>query len=79
MGILNLWGELTGTSEVSLVAQMVRHLPAMLSSSSSSSSSSNAGDPVQSLVWEDPPEKEMATQFLFQYSFLENPMDGGGW
>ena len=30
---------------------------------------------VRSLGREDPLEKEMATQ----YSFLENPMDGGAW
>ena len=30
---------------------------------------------VQSLGWEDPLEKEMATQ----YSCLENPMDRGAW
>ena len=29
---------------------------------------------VQSLGWEDPLEKEMAP---LQYSYLENPMDGG--
>ena len=31
---------------------------------------------VQFLGWEDPLEKEMAP---LQYSFLENPMDGGAW
>ena len=31
---------------------------------------------VQSLGWEDPLEKEMATH---QYSCLENPMDRGAW
>ena len=31
---------------------------------------------VQSLGWEDPPEKEMA---LLQYSCLGNPMDRGAW
>ena len=35
----------------------------------------NAGDPVRSLGWEDPLEKEMATPL--QYSCLENPMDRG--
>ena len=44
-----------------LVAQMVRHLPAMWETW------------VQSLGWEDPLEKEMAT------SCLGNPMDGGAW
>ena len=29
------------------------------------------------LGWEDTLEKEMATQL--QYSWLENPMDGGVW
>ena len=33
---------------------------------------------IQSLGWEDPLEKEMATHPL-QYSCLENPMDGGTW
>ena len=37
----------------------------------------NEGDPVPSLGWEDPLEKEMAT--LLQYSCLENPMDRGAW
>ena len=32
---------------------------------------------VQSLVWEDPLKKEMATQL--QYSCLENPMERGAW
>ena len=32
---------------------------------------------VQSLDWEDPLEKEIATQL--QYSCLENPMDRGAW
>ena len=32
---------------------------------------------VQSLGWEDPLEKEMAT--LLQYSCLEDPMDRGAW
>ena len=32
---------------------------------------------VQSLGWEDPLQKEMATHF--QYSCLENPMDKGAW
>ena len=39
----------------------------------------NAGDGrVQSLGWEDPLEKEMAT-YSIQYSCLENPMDRGAW
>ena len=46
-----------------LVAQMVKHLPAMW------------GTWVQPLGWEDPLKKEMATQ----YSCLENPVDGGAW
>ena len=33
---------------------------------------------IQSLGWEDPLEKEMATHPL-QDSCLENPMDGGTW
>ena len=37
----------------------------------------NAGDPVRSLGWEDPLEKEMGNPF--QYSRLENPMDRGAW
>ena len=49
--------------KASLVAQMVNSLPAMQETQ------------VQSLSWEDPLEKEMATQ----YSCLENPMDGGAW
>ena len=32
---------------------------------------------VQSLGWEDPLEKEMATQL--QYSCLETPTDRGAW
>ena len=32
---------------------------------------------VQSLGWEDPLEKEIATQL--QYSCLEKPMDRGAW
>ena len=47
----------------SLVAQMVKSLPTMRETW------------VRSLGWEDPLEKEMATQ----YSCLENPMDGGAW
>ena len=33
---------------------------------------------VQYLGQEDHLEKEMATQSI-QYSYLENPMDGGAW
>ena len=33
---------------------------------------------IQSLGWEDPLEKGMATHPL-QYSRLESPMDGGTW
>ena len=47
----------------SLVAQMVKHLPAMRETR------------VRSLGQEDPLEKEMATHS--QYPCLENPMDGG--
>ena len=60
-------GKVNRNFEVSLVAQTAKHLPAVWETQ------------VRSLVWEDPPEKEMATQFLFQYSCLENPMDEGGW
>ena len=45
------------------VAQLVKNLPAMLEMW------------VQSLGWEDPLEKEMAT--LSSYSRLGNPMDRG--
>ena len=48
---------------LSLVAQMVKSLPAALETW------------VRSLGQEDPLEKEMATQ----YSCLENSMDGGAW
>ena len=47
----------------SLVAQMVKSLPAMQETR------------VQPLSWEDPLEKEMATHS----SILENPMDGEAW
>ena len=47
----------------SLVAQTVKNLPAMLEAQ------------VQSLGWEDPLEKEMATHS----SILENSMDRGAW
>ena len=46
----------------SLVAQMVKHLTAMQETQ------------VRSLGWEDPLEKDGNP---FQYSCLENPMDGG--
>ena len=49
----------------SLVAQTVKHLPAMWETW------------VRSLRWEDPLEKEMATHS--SYPFLENPMDRGAW
>ena len=49
----------------SLVAQRVKHLPAMRETQ------------VRFLGWEDPLEKDMATSL--QYSCLENPMDGGAW
>ena len=49
----------------SLIAQLVKNLPAMQETR------------VQSLGPEDPVGKEMATPL--QYSCLENPMDGGAW
>ena len=49
----------------SLVAQRVKHLPAMRETW------------VWSLGWEDPLGKDMATPL--QYSCLENPMNGGAW
>ena len=51
----------------SLVAQMIKNPPAMWETS------------VQSLGWEDPLEKGMATpsKNTPQYSCLENPMDRG--
>ena len=59
----------------SLVAQRVKHLSTMRETR------------VQSLGWEDPLEKEMATHFCtlvgndnpLQCSCLENPRDGGAW
>ena len=51
------------SSWASLVAQMVKNLPAMQETR------------VQSLGQEDPLEKEMATHS----SCLENPMEGGAW
>ena len=48
----------------SLVAQMVKNLPAMQETQ------------VQSLGWEDPLKKDGNP---LQYSCLENPMDGGAW
>ena len=47
------------------MAQRLKHLPATWETW------------VQSLGWEDPLEKEMATQL--QYSCLVNPTDGGAW
>ena len=47
---------------VCMVAQLVKNLPAMQETW------------VQSLGWEDPLEKEMAT-----HSCLENPMDREAW
>ena len=55
----------TTPHKASLVAQMVRCLPAKWETQ------------VRSLGQEDPLEKEMATQL--QYSYLENPMDRGAW
>ena len=49
----------------SLVAQRLKHLPAMRQTW------------VRSLGWEVPLEKEMANPL--QYSCLENPKDGGAW
>ena len=51
-------------SLASLLAQSVKNLPVMLETW------------VQSLSWEDPREKGMAT---YSSSCLENPMDGEGW
>ena len=52
-------------SGASLIAQLVKNLPAMQETQ------------VQSLGWEDPLEEEMATPL--QDSCLENPMDRGVW
>ena len=52
-------------SVASLVAQMVKNLPAMWETQ------------IPSLGGEDPLEKEMATHS--KYSCLENPMDGEAW
>ena len=49
----------------SLVAQMVKNLPAMQETW------------VQSLSWEDPVEKEMVSHF--SYTCLENSMGRGTW
>ena len=49
----------------SVLAQLVKNLPAMQETR------------VQSLGWEDPLEKEVATHS--GYSCLENPMDRGAW
>ena len=51
-------------AKASLVAQMVKNLPAM------------QGTQVLSMDWEDPLEKGMATH---SYSCLENSMDKGAW
>ena len=48
-----------------LVAQMVKHLSAMLETQ------------VRSLGWEDPLEKEMATHF--STVAWKNPMERGAW
>ena len=50
---------------LSLVAQMVKHLPAMRETR------------VQSLGWEDSPGEGNGN--LLQYPCLENPMDRGAW
>ena len=52
-------------SLASLIAQLVKNLPAMQEIW------------VQSLGWEDPLEKEMASPL--QYSCLVNPMGRGAW
>ena len=52
--------------QASLITHLVKNLPALQETW------------VQSLGWEDPLEKEMATHPL-QYSCLENPMDGEAW
>ena len=49
----------------SLVAQMVKNLPAI------------GETRVQSLGWEDPLEK--GNGYLFQYFCLENSMNSGAW
>ena len=54
-------------SWASLVAQMVKNLPAMQETR------------VQSLGWEDILKNEMATHSSIQYSCLENPTDRGAW
>ena len=46
-----------------------------LSSSEGKESTYNAGDPVQSLGWEDPLDKGVATH----YRILENSMERGAW
>ena len=50
---------------VSLVAQMVKRLPAMHETQ------------IQSLGWEDPPVEGNGNPL--QYPCLENPMDIGAW
>ena len=55
----------TYKQEASLVAQMVKRLPAMRETW------------VRSLGWEDPLEKEMATPL--KYSCLGNPMNREAW
>ena len=51
--------------DASLVAQRLKHLPAMQESW------------VRSLSWEDPLAEGNGNPL--QYSCLENPMDGGAW
>ena len=53
------------SSSIFLLAQLVKHPPAMQETR------------VQSLGWEDPLEKEMSTPL--QNSCLGNPMDKGAW
>ena len=55
----------TYKQEASLVAQMVKRLPAVRETW------------VRSLGWKDPLEKEMATPL--QYPCLENSIDRGAW
>ena len=57
-------------SSVSLVAQRLKHLPAMRETW------------VRSLGREDPLEKDMATHssiLAWRIQWMENPMDGGAW
>ena len=53
-----------------MVAQLVKNLPANAEMQEMQ---------VQSLGWEDPPEKEMATLSSILAWGLGNPMDRGAW